>query len=115
MSPPVPVFSREEVIEEIPELGYSKAKLSKKCSLYTITQNQCTFNGTEIICLPFKRTFARCPLINKAKDGRLYADIEITTSRDNNYKKQESMLEKFLSADKELRKKFQDYTETAQD
>ncbi|GMF61260.1 unnamed protein product [[Candida] boidinii] len=30
------------------------------CKLYSLTQNQCTFDGNKTICIPFKRVFARC-------------------------------------------------------
>ncbi|CDK28805.1 unnamed protein product [Kuraishia capsulata CBS 1993] len=134
MAPPVPVYSKEEVETMFSGvLVDSPAKPRKDCDLYSITQNQCTFNGTEVICLPFKRLFQRCligAISEKSKstrdrkveieswptdkaDGR-YINIEVTTAKDNDYLSSQGqaavkgdILKRFMAADEVLRLKFE--------
>ncbi|ODV98375.1 hypothetical protein PACTADRAFT_185126 [Pachysolen tannophilus NRRL Y-2460] len=117
MSPPIPVYSKKEI-----DNTYKKFLKDDdaNCTLYSLIQNQCTFNGSEIICLPFKRLFTRClrPKDKTTTEPR-YQLIEITDETCNDYfkfnqfyQKQtgsgDDLLEKFLKADEIMRKVYQD-------
>lgn len=97
------------------------------CEIYKLVQNQCTYDGNKVMCLPFKRVFLRClenkskeivgykikPLHRKdAKDGgdKVYRDIEITRREDNDYPINKEMVE-FLKAEQVLKEKMSSYYE----
>lgn len=142
MAPALPVYTREEIESMYPKFKNDGSgdgsmrrirgeKLPKDCKLYELIQNQCTYDGNEVFCLPFKRVFLRClenrerevigykltPLhknttsrfdLNGGKVGKIYRDIEITDEDDNHYPYDEGV-RRFLKADKVLRKKMKEY------
>ncbi|ODV83343.1 hypothetical protein CANARDRAFT_9744 [[Candida] arabinofermentans NRRL YB-2248] len=125
MAPPLPVYSRDEIKSLYPHLfperipkdddtlpnsntNSTNFKLSlPNCTLYSLTQNQCTYDGNRTVCIPFKRLFARCldeeyskkkevigyKLTPSHKDfqknpnEKFYRNIEITEWSDNDYSK----------------------------
>lgn len=52
MAPPTKILS--------PENQRQLLERAKDCSLKSLTQNECAFNGHEYICTPFKRLFQEC-------------------------------------------------------
>lgn len=121
MAPALPVYSRDEIKEMYPNLfpdrvetdedGHFKLD-NENCRLYSLIQNQCTFDGNQCVCVPFKRLFARCldknydgqrevigyklrPVHNsqllrsgisrRKPDEAVYRDVEITNWKDNDY------------------------------
>ncbi|GMM32642.1 hypothetical protein DAMA08_053870 [Martiniozyma asiatica (nom. inval.)] len=140
MAPPIPVYDKDEIRQMLPRIYPTSRDLqelkSKGCELFEIVQHQCTFDGNKILCLPFKRVFARCldefftsnqevigyKLKPTHLTGRLvenekiWRNIEITDALDNDYLgdlKTESPasvdLREFLNADKILQAKMEDY------
>ncbi|GME77793.1 unnamed protein product [Ambrosiozyma monospora] len=129
MAPSLPVYTRDEIKslypdlfpERIPRTTNSNTssdhltipnfKLDlENCKLHTLTQNQCTFDGNQVVCIPFKRIFARCldsnyynkkELIgfkltpahsqhefNQKDHGKeVYRNVELTQWFDNDYSK----------------------------
>ncbi|KAF6007898.1 hypothetical protein HII12_004310 [Brettanomyces bruxellensis] len=136
MAPALPVYSREEIKEMYPELFPArivkepdgKFELdSKSCKLYTLVQNQCTFDGNQCICVPFRRLFARCldrnynsrremigyklmpvhqrqaieRVSGRKAGGPVYRNVEITEFEDNDYTKylREKKDDKWMSSE----------------
>ncbi|OWB74468.1 hypothetical protein B5S31_g4263 [[Candida] boidinii] len=89
MAPSLPVYSRDEIKKLYPHIFPDRSfnenniaedgdqddnintikngklllndiQKNNNCKLYSLTQNQCTFDGNKTICIPFKRIFARC-------------------------------------------------------
>lgn len=52
MSPPTPVFGKDDVDLLL--------KQANDCKLKSLTQNDCSFIEREYICIPFKRLFQEC-------------------------------------------------------
>lgn len=50
----------------------------ENCSLKSLVQNECAFNGNDYVCTPFKRLFEQCMV----KDGRVL-NIEVTNLNTN--------------------------------
>lgn len=141
MAPALPVYTREEIEKMYPEI-FNKIEEDKflkirrnvpeNCKIYNLIQNQCTYDGNKVYCLPFKRVFLRCKDRNKNKEvigykltplhrndkfkmkgdveGEEYRDIEITVEEDNYYKIDEGV-EEFLKADNILKEKMKEYYE----
>lgn len=142
MAPALPVYTREEIENMYPKLNggdrsdssggaMKRGEIPSGCELYELLQNQCTYDGNKVYCLPFKRMFLRC-LENKEKevigykltplhrsttsrfdiDGRkgtkVHRNIEITCEEDNRYAYDDGVKE-FLRADRILREKIQQY------
>ena len=136
MAPAFPVYSREEIKEMYPELFPSRIENkqdgkftldSENCKLYTLVQNQCTFDGNQCICVPFRRLFARCldrnynsrremtgyklmPVHQRQAIERVsgrkagdpvYRNVEITQFEDNDYMKylREKSDDKWMSSE----------------
>ncbi|AOA62556.1 Mitochondrial inner membrane peptidase [Komagataella phaffii CBS 7435] len=126
MAPPVPVYTRDEVKMQFPQ--YMMKFLPSNCELYSIIQNQCTFSADEIICVPFKRVFAKCRrgnqeakrniipengglnLTGKKLIPREYTVIEVTDSLTNKYDNS-SLMDRFFEAERDLMIRFQEYEE----
>lgn len=53
MAPPTPVLSRDEIarVYRVPD---------GPCTLKSLTQHQCSFDGGLVTCVPFKRLFKEC-------------------------------------------------------
>lgn len=68
MAPVIPVYSKAEVEERFVQargagsehVGSVPPTVPPNCQLKELTQNQCTFDGNAVYCLPFKRVFLRC-------------------------------------------------------
>lgn len=104
MAPPIPVFSQKEIKDRYPGIFN---RTNKSCTFHELTQNQCTFNGKELICLPFTRIFARCQLDDDTLKVPKYLCLEITDVTTNDYAKTEDdVLKRFLEADQLLRKAY---------
>lgn len=94
MAPPTPVFGKDELEPLL-------KKVKPPCVLKSLIQNECTFNGEEYICVPFKRLFKECLLDSKTKDGRAsrIVRIEITDRHTNDGILEDQMLKRFWEAD----------------
>ncbi|CEP22962.1 unnamed protein product [Cyberlindnera jadinii] len=62
MAPPTPVLSREDVARM-----YKPPSDLSGCIYKSITQNNCSFEGGLVQCVPFKRVFRDCPVGSKGK------------------------------------------------
>lgn len=152
MAPALPVYTKDEIEKMYPQI-FNKIEENKEnkenkflkirrdvpenCKIYQLIQNQCTYDGNKVYCLPFKRVFLRCKDRNKNKEvigykltplhkndshnydkfkikgdaeEDLYRDIEITVEGDNDYKIDEGVKE-FLKADNILKEKMKEYYE----
>ncbi|KAH3661174.1 hypothetical protein OGAPHI_006581 [Ogataea philodendri] len=134
MAPSLPVYSRQELKDNYPHLfpevvegADGKKTLDlENCKLWSLTQNQCTFDGDRTVCIPFKRVFARCkdteysskreltgyklfPEHTQKKSKEVYRNIEITTEKDNDYTTKDKLLEEFFEADKVLKRKMDQF------
>ncbi|CCH40583.1 hypothetical protein BN7_116 [Wickerhamomyces ciferrii] len=100
MAPPTPVLIQED-LQRVYNLNQ---KLSDaKCSLKSITQYECTFNGGLVNCYPFKRLFQDCLM----KDGKKQR-VEITTMETNAKEKQQiNEAKKFLNAESQIRQLYE--------
>ncbi|GMG19946.1 unnamed protein product [Ambrosiozyma monospora] len=131
MAPSLPVYTRDEIKSLYPDLFPERIPISsttsststldhptipnfkldlKNCKLHTLTQNQCTFDGNQVVCIPFKRIFARCLDLNyfnkkeligfkltpahsqhefnqKDHGKEVYRNVELTQWFDNDYSK----------------------------
>lgn len=126
MSPTITIQTQDDI-----ERKFSHLMESRECELKTIVQNQCTFDGKQVYCLPFKRTFLKCwqpqdALIGykltpghrvrpmeqaepgKAAQGR-WRHIEITRPEDNVYNLGTQNVDEFLRADEVLRAQMEKY------
>lgn len=120
MAPALPVYTRGEIEKLFPVMR--SEEIPPNCSLYRLIQNQCTYDGNRVICLPFKRVFLRCLETRNGevvgyrlqpkhglKDG-VYRDIEVTSRSDNTYTINDK-IQDFLRADSVLQEKMQAYYE----
>ncbi|KAG0676895.1 hypothetical protein C6P40_001123 [Pichia californica] len=76
MAPALPVYSREEIERIYPKIfkkeedkkEINRDNIPNNCEIYELIQNQCTYDGNMVYCLPFKRIFLRCLENNKERD-----------------------------------------------
>lgn len=117
MSPPTPVFNRQEIQNKYAAQLRDPAKY--KCTLKSLTQNECTFvispetsRVLQTICIPFKRVFQRCLVPHtqvkngKKVHGERWVNIEITlvTTNDRNKAAYGKELLQFMKAEADLKK-----------
>lgn len=96
MAPPTPVLEKED-LNRVYEL--EKKLRDAKCSLKSLTQFECTFNGGLVNCYPFKRVFEDC-LLKNGKRQR----VEITTYSTNAAEKQRANeAKRFFKAESKIR------------
>lgn len=138
MAPSIPVYSKREIQGMFPNaLGPSDVGDMKEsgCELKELVQNQCTFDGNTIFCLPFKRVFLRC-LDESLSDGEVigykltpshatigsansansansggsrWRNFEITQHTSNEYNLQTKNVQDFIHADEVLRRQMEKY------
>lgn len=142
MAPALPVYTRDEIEKMYPMLFMNDKQTGKRiipdnCNLYKLIQNQCTYDGNKVYCLPFKRIFLRClekrskevigykltpshsrreffNTTNDFSNDTIYRDIEITDKNDNSYlyfpeDDKNPEIEEFLKADRILKEKMRQY------
>lgn len=84
MAPALPVYSRQDIEQMYPGLFPTRINKDGKpalnldnCSLYSLIQDQCTYDGNKCVCVPFKRVFARC-LDNEFNSRREVVGYKLT-------------------------------------
>lgn len=134
MAPALPIYSREEIEKMYPKSeGFNR--VPDNCHLYNLFQNECTYDGNKVICLPFKRVFMRCLEYksneysgykiqgkNSRRSGentdlddkleeieRVYRNVEITSRKDNKVESEDPQIREFLEADLVLKKNMREY------
>lgn len=111
MAPPIPVHSREDIQHRYRlQLADPDRHL---CSLKSLTQHECTFKSNssgrpETICLPFKRLFWRCLVVdNPKKKTSKWIHIEVTDKTTNSdllsEEKYHDVVQDFLLAEEEMK------------
>lgn len=60
-----------------PEQQHKLLEKARDCELMSLTQNECTLNGLDYICTPFKRLFQQCMV------GKRQMRIEVTDEYTN--------------------------------
>lgn len=125
MAPALPVYTREEIERMYPNLKMVQKDIEdipENCEIYKLIQNECTYDGNKVTCLPFKRIFLRClekkggtvigyklqPKHEEDQNTEIYRNIEITKQQDNNHKISKD-IEEFLKADCILKDKMKEY------
>lgn len=125
MAPALPVYTREEIQRMHPKMKTVEKNMDdipENCDMYKLIQNECTYDGNNVKCLPFKRVFLRClekkggevigyklkPKHKEDQDTEIYRNIEITKKQDNYYKISKDV-EDFLKADCILKDKMKEY------
>ena len=142
MAPALPVYSRSDIEEMYPVMKQAnfRGEVPRNCQLYQLVQNQCTYDGNSVLCLPFERLFLRCKEYggsgggvgyklqgksqkksgesgaNGSEDGERirYRNYEITNAGDNVYSVGSADIVQFLKADAVLRGRMQSYYEKQQ-
>lgn len=132
MAPALPIYSRDEVEKMYP--GSKKfSEIPSNCEMYKLTQNECTYDGNRVLCLPFKRMFMRCHEYksseysgyklqsknrNSSGDGSVngetekemvYRNVEITKREDNKIDLRNEDVCEFLEADVVLKRNMREY------
>lgn len=133
MAPALPIYRREEIERMYPKSeGFTK--VPENCEVYQLIQNECTYDGNKVICLPFKRMFMRCyeyknnDLSGYKMQGKnrnsgreeeeekgIYRNIEITTRQDNQINLNDDLVREFLEADLILKKNMKAYYDKEKD
>lgn len=100
MAPPTPVLVKED-LSRVYEL--EKRLSDAECSLTSLTQFECTFNGGLVNCYPFKRIFKDCMLKNGHRQR-----VEVTNYDTNAAEKLKvTEAKKFLNAESKIRQMYE--------
>ncbi|TID19257.1 hypothetical protein CANINC_003828 [Pichia inconspicua] len=125
MAPALPIYRREEIEKMYPKSERFNV-IPDNCKLYQLLQNECTYDGNKVYCLPFKRVFMRCYEYKnnemsgyklQGKNGRdvgrdlIYRNVEITSRKDNRVRVDDEMVRNFLEADLILKRNMNAYYE----
>lgn len=132
MSPSIPVYSRDEIEAQFSQFIKS-SNGGNVCELKELVQNQCTFDGNRIFCLPFKRLFLRCldesvgdevigykltpshkvnstsSISSTINERKRWRNIEITKNNDNQYDLKSGAVKEFIKADEILLRQMEKY------
>ncbi|SCW01488.1 LAFE_0E00738g1_1 [Lachancea fermentati] len=85
MAPPTPIFGKEE-------LSPLLEKIHGPCQLYSLIQNECTYDGQGYICVPFKRLFEECSV------GDRTIRVEVTDAHTNKNILNDEIVERFWNS-----------------
>lgn len=100
MAPPTPVLVKDD-LNRVYDI--EKKLKDATCTLKSLTQYECTFNGGLINCYPFKRVFQDCVLKNGQRQR-----VEITDYDTNSAEKLKmSEAKKFLNAESRIRQMYE--------
>ncbi|CAM9010473.1 unnamed protein product [Wickerhamomyces anomalus] len=100
MAPPTPVLVKED-LSRVYELD--KRLGDAQCTLKSLTQFECTFNGGLVNCYPFKRLFKDCLLANGKRQR-----VEVTEPSTNAAEKlKSSEAKRFLNAESKIRQMYE--------
>lgn len=130
MAPSLPIYTRKEIEEHtgIDINNLNNDNIGKNCELKELIQNQCTYDGNNVKCLPFKRIFLQClqyygdnekiigyklqskrGLENIRDNKSKYRNIEITKREDNVYDINDNEINEFIKVDEVFQRKIKEY------